>query len=94
MSAYAIHDRIEQGCNDDHQAQIKKDAWIDARANELLAVYPDKLTGFADAFSLPFELRSHFYGAKAQEAYLEFIHVLAWQQAADDWELAFGWSAQ
>lgn len=93
MNAFLIHDRIEHNKAKAHQADAEKQKWIDDRANELLKLYPLKLVDFASVFTLPFELRSHFYQSKADEAYSEFFHTLAWQQAEDDWELAFGWAA-
>ena len=93
MQAYRMQDRAEHQRAKAHQADAEKQAWIDSRANELLKLYPVSLTDFASTGSVPFELRSHFYTSKAGEAYNDLIHALAWQQAEDDWELAFGWSA-
>ncbi|PQX84103.1 host nuclease inhibitor GamL [Cronobacter sakazakii] len=93
MQAYRMQDRAEHQRAAVHQAELEKQAWVDNRAEELLKLYPALLIDFASTSSLLFEIRSHFYTTKAGEAYNAMIHTLAWQQAEDDWELAFGWSA-
>lgn len=84
MSAYTMHDRVEDQRWQQHDAQVQKDEWIRERADELQAKWPEELTRLYNPF-----LHGGLPGLRmdeAQDAYAEMVDKICLAQATYDWE--------
>ncbi|USL74608.1 host nuclease inhibitor GamL [Salmonella enterica] len=52
MNAYLTQDRIESRRAFDHQAEIEREKWVDDRAKEIIALFPENPTQLV-TFSIP-----------------------------------------
>ncbi|WP_436875847.1 host nuclease inhibitor GamL [Siccibacter turicensis] len=85
MSAYLVHERIEAQRWSNHQATVDRDAWIDARAQEIISLFPEEPTRMG-CFTLPRDALLSLMGEKAEEAYNDFISACAYARAEKDWQ--------
>lgn len=84
MSAYAMHDHVEEQRWQQHDAKVQKDEWIRDHAEKLKAAWPEELTGLYNPF-----LRGSLPGLQlddAQDAYAEMVDKICLAQAEYDWE--------
>lgn len=85
MNAYRALDRIEAQKEFAHQAAIKRDQWIDQRAQEIIEMFPKEPLLNRSLF-LPQDACYALMGDKAQEAYNDFISACAYARAEKEWQ--------
>lgn len=85
MNAYAMYDSIEEFRWVRQQLQDERDAWIDNRAQEIIALFPDWPV-FASSPMLPAVVHFALQGECATEAYNEMVSVAAYERAKLEWE--------
>lgn len=94
MTAYAMHERIEEQRWQQHDAQVTKDEWIRDRAETLKEQWPvdvEHLRRPFSEFSMPGIDREF-----AQDAFAEMVETICLAQAERDWQdkgwLGKGWA--
>ncbi|WP_210487299.1 host nuclease inhibitor GamL [Pantoea ananatis] len=82
MSAYAVHERIEEARWQQHDASVKKDEWIRERAETLKEQWPVDFATLRRAFgfSMP-GIDTDF----AQDAFAKMVDEICVKQAEIDW---------
>ncbi|UYU30319.1 host nuclease inhibitor GamL [Siccibacter colletis] len=85
MSAYLVQERIEAQRWSNHQATVERDAWIDARAQEIISLFPDEPTRMG-CFTLPREALSAMLGDESKEAYNDYVSAIAYIRAEKEWD--------
>lgn len=85
MNAFLTYDRIEDRRWVEQQLTDEKEKWIDDRAQELIALFPDNPLLNCSIF-LPKEARYALLSDKAQEAYNDFISACAYARAEEEWQ--------
>lgn len=85
MNAYRAYDVIEERKWVEQQFKEEHEAWVERRAQELIAALPKSpalLSLFLDS-----ESASALYGEKASEAFNDFITIGAYEKAEAEWQL-------
>lgn len=82
MSAYAVHERIEETRWQQHDASVKKDEWIRERAETLKEQWPVDVATLRRpfGFSMP-GIDADF----AQDAFANMVDEICVKQAEIDW---------
>lgn len=86
MNAYYAQDRIEAQREFAHQSGIEREKWIDDRAKEIIAIFPED-PNLLVAFSKPRrELDPGAFRHEASiEAYNDYVSAVAYAQAEYEW---------
>lgn len=85
MNAYRAYDAIEERKWVEQQIEEEREAWVNRRAQELIAALPKSpalLSLFLDSGSA-----AALYGDKAGEAFNDFITIAAYERAEVEWQL-------
>lgn len=91
MSAYAMHDEVQDQKDAEEQAEAELQDWIDAETARILALFPDSLMDFR-SISLPDEVREATHAPAAAEMYADFAWQIANNQAVTNYQLnQLGW---
>lgn len=83
MSAYAVHERIEEARWQQHDASVKKDEWIRDRAETLKELWPIGIEEIRHP-SINHAMAGLNLEA-AQDAYAEMVDKICLAQAELDW---------
>lgn len=84
MNAYAMYDRADEARWVAQQLRDERDAWIDRRAQELIAMFPADPMHMCSLL-LPQEAQFALLSDQATEAYNQYISDIAYARAAQEW---------